>query len=241
MNAIENNRFRQEWEKLGKELVQPQAILSISAHWLTHGTKVTIKEWPQTIHDFGGFPQELYLQQYPAPGNPNLASEIIHLSHKEKIEEDHEWGLDHGTWSVLKPMFPLANIPVVQLSIDYNKPMEYHYQLAQQLQSLREKGVLIVGSGNLVHNLYKMRMDEKTYDWAEEFDQQIAQWIEANDDQHLIKFQDSGAIATMAHPTYDHYLPLLYTLGIKNEKDQISFFNTGFQLGSVSMRSVIWK
>lgn len=241
MNAIENNEFSRKWMALGNELPRPQAILCISAHWLTNGTKVTWMENPRTIHDFGGFPQELFRQQYSAHGFPELAEEIIALSETELITKDLDWGLDHGTWSVLKPMFPLADIPVVQLSIDYSKPPEYHYRLARQLTKLRDKGVLVIGSGNIVHNLRHLQFDGKVPDWALEFDNKIAGWIEKGDDDSVVNFLQTGNLAQMAQPTYDHFLPLLYVLGMKSNQDSFEFFNSVFQLGSISMRSVIWK
>jgi len=241
MNAIEENNYHLKWVELGKQLPRPKAILSISAHWLTSGTKVTAMDKPRTIHDFGGFPEELFRQKYPAAGSPELAKTIVEMSHEPLIGLDHGWGLDHGTWSVLKPMFPLADIPVLQLSIDYSKPAEYHYNLARQIGKLREKGVLVVGSGNIVHNLSMLRFDEKIPDWSEQFDAQISSWIEAGDDHSIVRFQDLGSLARMAHPSYDHFLPLLYILGLKTKSDLPEFFNTGFQMGSISMRSVIWK
>lgn len=241
MNAIEDNIFSRKWVELGKQLPHLQAILSISAHWLTPGTKVTAMEKPRTIHDFGGFPEELFRQEYPAPGSPETAESITKMFSEPLIGLDQSWGLDHGTWSVLKPMFPLADIPVIQLSIDYSKPPEYHFELARQIRQLREKGVLVMGSGNMVHNLRQLRVDEKIPDWSEQFDTQISRWIEEGDDQSIVRFQELGSLAKMAHPTYDHFLPLLYVLGMKSKSDHPEFFNTGFQMGSISMRSVIWK
>jgi 4,5-DOPA dioxygenase extradiol len=241
MNAIEDNVFSRKWVELGKQLPHPQAILSISAHWLTSGTKVTAMEKPRTIHDFGGFPEELFRQEYPVPGSPELAQTITGMSQEPLIGQDQSWGLDHGTWSVLKPMFPLADIPVIQLSIDYSKPMEYHYHLARQIGQLRENGVLVIGSGNMVHNLRQLRFDEIVPEWSQQFDDQIASWIESGDDNSIVRFQDLGSLAQMAHPSYDHFLPLLYVLGMKSKTDHPEFFNAEFQMGSISMRSVIWK
>lgn len=241
MNAIEDNAYSQKWAELGKLLPHPQAILCVSAHWLTSGTFVTAMEKPRTIHDFGGFPKELYQQQYAAPGSPEMADSVIQMEPSDLIKPDFDWGLDHGTWSVLKPMFPVADIPVVQLSIDYSKPPEFHFELARQLGKLREKGVLVMGSGNIVHNLSQLRFDEKIPDWAEEFDTQITNWIESGDDASIVNFLKLGTLAQMSHPSYDHFLPLLYVLGMKSEKDRLGFFNTGFQMGSISMRSVIWE
>jgi len=241
MNAIEDNVFSRKWAKIGTEIPRPQAILCISAHWLTSGTFVTAMEEPRTIHDFGGFPPELFRQQYPSPGSPELAKLISNMPESNLIEKDFTWGLDHGTWSVLKPMFPLADIPVIQLSIDYSKPPEFHFELAKELGKLRDKGVLVLGSGNIVHNLRQLRVDEKIPDWSFEFDTKIAGWIETGDDQSIVDFLKLGALAQMAHPSYDHFLPLIYALGFKSEGEFPEFFNTGFQMGSISMRSVIWK
>jgi len=241
MNAIEDNEISRKWAAIGQQLPKPQAILCISAHWLTSGTFVTSMEKPRTIHDFGGFPAELYQQQYPAPGSPELAESIIRLQHENLIKEDHDWGFDHGSWSVLKNMFPLADIPLLQLSIDYSKPPEFHFGLAQQLNILRERGVLIVGSGNIVHNLRQLRNSDDIQDWALEFDTKIANCIESGDDQSVVNFLKMGSVANMAHPTYDHFLPLIYTLGMKSKSDQHEFFNVGFQMSSISMRSVVWK
>ena len=241
MNAILDNEYRRSWEELGRSLVRPQAILCVSAHWLTNGTAVTAMQIPRTIHDFGGFPQELFDQEYSAPGNPDLAAQIRMMSRSHEIISDEDWGLDHGAWSVLKPMFPLADIPVIQLSIDYHRPIEYHYEIAHELRKLREKGVLVVGSGNLVHNLHKMTMSGKVYDWALEFDQKLAGIIEKGDDEKAIKFNTWGELSTLAHPTFDHLLPLFYVLGMKEKHETPHFFNDTIDLGSVSMRSIIFN
>ncbi len=241
MNAIEDNRFSNTWKELGATLPKPQAILSVSAHWLTRGTKVTAMEKPKTIHDFGGFPEKLFAQQYPAPGSPDLAKQTQSLALANHIMLDYDWGFDHGTWSVLIQMFPKADIPVYQLSLDYSQPMRYHYELAQQLQTLREKGVLVIGSGNIVHNLRAMNFENNTpYDWAVEFDSKISQWIETGNHQAIVDFQKLGELSKLAHPTYDHFLPLMYVLGFQNKKDNPKFFNSDFDMSSVSMRSVIY-
>lgn len=243
MNAIEENRFSKTWSDIGSKLPKPTAILSVSAHWLTRGTKVLAVETPRTIHDFGGFPQELFDQQYPAPGAPELAKETQRLAAKKHIILDDEWGFDHGTWSVLLKMFPKADIPVYQLSIDYNKPLSYHYQLAEELRSLRNKGVLIMGSGNIVHNLHAVNFQKnaKPYDWAVEFDAKVKQWIEQGDHSSITEFQNLGSISRLAHPTHDHFLPLLYTLGFQYHTEQPTFFNDDFDMSSVSMRSMIFQ
>ncbi len=249
MNAIDDNPWRQSWQALGAEFgakyPTPQLILCISAHWLTEGWQLTAMAQPKTIHDFGGFPQALFDQQYPAPGAPVTAREISLSISKPSIALDqHEWGLDHGTWSVLKPMFPAAAIPVLQLSMDYARPAAEHALLGRQLAKLRDYGVLIVGSGNIVHNLRAMKRDarpEQSYAWAAEFDQKVALQIEQKQLTALTGFQSLGKLAQLAHPTYEHYLPLLYAAGATDAKDNARFFNTDFQGASISMRSVVWS
>ncbi len=242
MNAILDNEFSRTWKSVGKTLPRPKAILSISAHWITrNSSRVTAMEKPETIHDFGGFPDELYAQQYPAPGSPNFAAATQQLVDHPKLALDYEWGLDHGTWSVLKPMFPLADIPVYQLSIDYEKPPRYHFDLGERLKPLRSRGVLVIGSGNLVHNLSAMRWKEPPYEWAIEFDRKIAGWIESGDRDAVVNFQKLGALASRAHPTIDHYLPLLYVMGMRDEEDNLEYFNDSFDLASVSMRSALFR
>lgn len=238
MNAIEKNDYHAAWQELGKKLPRPKAILCISAHWETTGTMVTAMEKPKTIHDFGGFPDELFAQQYPAPGSPAFAKETQTAVQKTQVELDYKWGLDHGCWSVLLPMFPKADIPVLQLSLDFRKPPQWHYDLAKELKSLRQKGVLIVGSGNIVHNLGVMRWGGKAYDWATEFDQIAKQKILNGDHQPLVNYEKLGNAAKMAIPTNEHYLPLLYTLALQDKNEKLSFFNEKIDLGSVSMRSL---
>jgi 4,5-DOPA dioxygenase extradiol len=241
MNAILDNAYSQSWNQLGKQLPKPKAILSISAHWITRGTQVTDSPHPETIHDFGGFPQALFDAQYPAPGTPMLANETTKLVHSTTVAPSNEWGLDHGTWSVLKPMYPLADIPVYQLSIDYWQSPEYHYKIGQELQKLREKGVLIMGSGNVVHNLRKLQWNSNTpYDWALEFDNWLKNALVNGDHQSILNFQQLGALAKEAHPTYDHFLPLLYILGLLQPNEKPTFFNETFDAASISMRSVVW-
>jgi 4,5-DOPA dioxygenase extradiol len=251
MNAIEDNAYRQSWQALGKEFgegktyPQPSLILCISAHWLTHGWWLTGMQNPKTIHDFGGFPQELFAQQYPAPGAPAVAEELskqlVSPIPKGFVGVDMDkWGLDHGTWSVLKPMFPHADIPVMQLSMDYGRAPIEHYLLGQQLRELRHQGVLIVGSGNIVHNL-RMMGNVKPYDWNIEFDSITAAHIADRNYDELANFQKLGALATQAHPTYEHYLPLLYAAGAVDAKDDIKTFNADYALGAISMRSVVWR
>ena len=239
MNAIEDNHFRRTWEKIGKEIPQPEAILVISAHWQTRGSWVTAMENPRTIHDFYGFPQELYEQKYPSPGNPELASMISGMMPDKKIGLNSDWGLDHGTWSVLKPMFPKADIPVVQLSLDAEQPPEYHFMLAKNLEYLRKSGVMIIGSGNIVHNLSLMKFSPEAYDWAIEFDDKVKSLIDLRDYQPLIDYDKLGEAARLSIPTNEHYLPLLYSLALVGKKDEIQYFNEVATMGSVSMRSFI--
>ena len=242
MNGIEDNVFSQYWKKLASEIEKPKAVLCISAHWLTKGTFITAMDKPQTIHDFGGFPQALFDVQYPAPGNAILAAETAALFTSTKVELDHEWGLDHGTWTIVRHMYPNADIPVLQLSIDYNQPAQYHFDLAKNLASLRKKGVLIIGSGNMVHNLGMIAWDKINepygFDWALEMNSIFKQKIEANDSAALINYEKLNTAAKLAIPTPDHYYPLLYTLGLREEKDAISFFNDEPMAGSLTMTSV---
>jgi 4,5-DOPA dioxygenase extradiol len=253
MNAIEDNSWRRSWQSLGTELLtreaRPQLILCISAHWLTRGGwQITGMAKPKTIHDFGGFPQALFDQQYPAPGAPavaqSMAAELESPTTGHALGVDNDvWGLDHGTWSVLKPMFPTADIPVLQLSMDYSRPPAEHYALGQQLQALRERGVLIIGSGNIVHNLRAMRPGtaaHEAYDWATEFDAVVHEQIKTGHLDSLQNFQALGAVAQQAHPTYEHYLPLLYAAGATRSSDMPRFFNTGYQSAAISMQSIVW-
>lgn len=242
MNAITDNEYSKTWAGIGKKLNPPKAILCISAHWLTNGTSVTMTEHPETIHDFGGFPDELFKVQYPAPGAKDYAKMAVSEVKSIKVHEDFEWGLDHGAWSVLKNMYPKANIPVFQMSIDYSKPPQYHYDLAKELTVLRTKGVLIVASGNIVHNLGMVSWGDanKKFDWAIEFDNMVTKSIEDNNPKPLINYQELGTVAKMAHPTNDHYLPLMYTIGLRSKTDNFEFFNTSFDLGSISMRSILF-
>jgi 4,5-DOPA dioxygenase extradiol len=248
MNAIEDNEFRRSWQALGQEFgrtwPQPQLILCVSAHWLTRGWHLTGMAKPKTIHDFGGFPHELFDQQYPAPGAPLVARQIAAgISEPQVGLDTQEWGLDHGTWSVLKPMFPKADVPVLQLSMDYGRPPAEHFALGQQLKALRERGVLVVGSGNIVHNLRAVQRSAsatQAYPWAFEFDAKTAELLEKGALPELADFQKLGQVAQMAHPTYDHYLPLLHAAGAVHAGEKMRFFNERFQAGSISMRSVVW-
>ena len=244
MNAIETNGFTKTWEDLGKRLPIPKAVLVVSAHWLTRGTHVTAMEAPKKINDFGGFPRELSESTYPAKGNPQLAGEIKDIIKSTNVGLDHDWGLDHGAWSVLKQMYPDANIPVLQLSIDYYKPASYHYDLAKQLSALRDKGVLILGSGNMVHNLRMVafdRMNEPNFgfDWAKEANGLFKKYILDGNHQALFDYEKLGEAVKLAVPTPDHYYPLIYTLALQEKKDNLSFFNDQLQAGSLSMTSVM--
>lgn len=243
MNGIEDNEFSRRWTLMATEIPVPKAVLVVSAHWLSKGTKITAMDSPKTIHDFGGFPQELFLVQYPAPGNATLARETAALVQSTQVDLDHDWGLDHGSWTVVRHMYPEASIPVLQLSIDYTKGPEYHYELAKELYALRKKGVLILGSGNMVHNLRmiawdKMDAPEYGYDWALTLNDRFKQLIADGDHQPLIRYENLGKEAKLAIPSPDHYLPLLYTLGLKGSRDAISFFNDKAVGGSLTMTSV---
>ncbi|GMU85848.1 MAG: dioxygenase [Ignavibacteriales bacterium] len=240
MNGIEDNAFSRGWRKEGESMDSPSAVLCISAHWLTHGTHVTAMNNPRTIHDFGGFPKALYEIQYPAPGSPELAEEISRIVTSTQVGLDHEWGLDHGAWVVVKEMFPDAKIPVLQLSIDYKKPAEYHYELAKELASLRKKGVLILGSGNMVHNLRMIGWDmpDSGFDWAEEINEVMKNKITTRDHKALINYENLGSAAKLAIPTPDHYYPLIYTLGLQEQNDETVIFNDKAVMGSVTMTSV---
>tara|TARA_R110002050_G_scaffold253780_1_gene392015 strand:+ start:829 stop:1716 length:888 start_codon:yes stop_codon:yes gene_type:complete len=243
MNGIEDNEFVRAFKKQGQQLEMPNAIIVVSAHWETNGTFVTAMQNPRTIHDFGGFPKELYEVQYPAPGHPKLAKEISEfINPAGTVHLDDKWGLDHGAWTVVKHLFPKADVPVIQLSLDYKMTPQQHYELAQQLKSLREKGVLIVGSGNMVHNLRKVdfsKINENFgYDWAIEADSKMKKWILEGNHQNLIDFKKQGEAFNLAIPTPEHYLPLLYTLGLKDEKDNTTIFNDNPLGGSLTMTSV---
>jgi len=238
MNAIEHNKFNETWEKLAQTLPKPKAILCVSAHWETNGTKVTAMAKPQTIHDFGGFPKELNEAQYPAPGSPEMAKATIGLLQKWQAHDDYEWGLDHGTWSVLLPMYPKADIPVYQLSLDVRKKPEEHYALAKDLYELRKRGVLIIGSGNIVHNLRMMQWTDVAYDWAAAFNTDVKKLITSGNDTALIDYK-SLENSKYAVPTPEHYLPLLYTLALKTNKDSVSFFNDVTTAGSIAMTGVL--
>jgi 4,5-DOPA dioxygenase extradiol len=240
MNGIENTSFARGWKTLGDTLPRPTVILAISAHWLTEGTFVHIAEEPKTIHDFWGFPKALYDITYPCPGSPAYAKAAQTLLTETSVHTDRDWGIDHGTWIVLHRMFPAADIPVFQMSIDMSKPARFHYELGRALAPLREKGVLIMGSGNIVHNLGRIDFapDAKIFDWAAEFDEQAKMLITKGDHEALINHEKLGHAASLAIPTPDHYWPLLYILGLKESGDEVSFPITGIVHGSISMRAV---
>ena len=239
MNAITQNEFTDGWRLTGEALPKPSAIICISAHWETNGTFVTAMEEPKTIHDFYGFPPALFDVQYPAPGSPQLATEMKDTITKTLVELDHKWGLDHGCWSVVKKMFPSADIPVIELSLDYTKPSQWHYELAGELSFLRRRGALIIGSGNMVHNLRLLNWQGTGgFEWAIEANEKIKNLISNNEHQQLIHYNSLGKDIQLAVPTPEHFLPLLYVLGLKDEKDSVSFFNDKTELGSISMTSL---
>lgn len=243
MNGIEDNQFSRNWAKIASEIPKPKAVLVISAHWLSDGTRITAMDFPPTIHDFGGFPQALFDVQYPAPGNPEIAIETASILKSFHVELDHDWGLDHGAWTVVRHMYPDANIPVLQLSIDYNKGPQYHYDLSRQLHSLRKKGILIMGSGNMVHNLRmvawnKLNEPEYGYDWAFELNDKFKNLIASRNHQDLINFGRISPNIHLAIPTAEHYLPLIYTLGLQSDKEDVMFFNDKAVGGSLTMTSV---
>lgn len=247
MNAIEDNEFTQRWREMAKSIPVPKAVLIVSAHWLTRGTHITAMEKPKTIHDFGGFPQALFDVQYPAPGNPELAKETASLFSSVHVGLDHDWGLDHGAWSVVKVMYPDADIPMLQLSIDYHKPPQYHYDLAKELQALRKKGVLILGSGNMVHNLGMMALpgndfsrinEEYGFDWAHEMNSIFKEKIGNGDHRALVEYEKLSKSAKLAIPSPDHYYPLLYALALQRKGEAATFFNDKAVAGSLTMTSV---
>ncbi|MFZ9595969.1 MAG: 4,5-DOPA dioxygenase extradiol [Bdellovibrionia bacterium] len=241
MNAISDNAYTRTLARVGRELPKPRAILCVSAHWMTEGTWVTGMDKPRTIHDFSGFPEDLFKVQYPAPGDPETAKQIASLVSDPKIHIDQDmWGLDHGTWAVLRHMYPNADVPALQLSIYLEQSAEYHYLVGQQLRALREQGILIVGSGNIVHNLRRMRWEDhaKPYDWAVEFDEWVKTRLVARDDNALIRDYLSTAEGKLSVPTPDHYFPLLTILGAAERSDELKFLYEGVPNGSISMRSL---
>lgn len=243
MNGIEHNIFSAYWAQLGQEIAVPNAVLVISAHWFTRGTKVTAMVQPRTIHDFGGFPRELFAVQYPAPGHPQLAQDTAELLHSAHVELDHDWGLDHGTWTVVRHMYPEAKIPVLQLSIDYTKDGQFHYDLAKELAELRNHGVLIIGSGNMVHNLGMLSWEhlqdpEYGYDWAHSMNNTFKELIGNGSHDRLIHYHSLGSEARLAIPTPEHYFPMLYSLGLQQADEGVTFFNDKAVGGSLTMTSL---
>ncbi len=243
MNAIVENEFVTGFRNIAKKLPKPNAILCISAHWFTNGTKVTAMEMPKTIHDFGGFPQALFDVQYPSKGSPALAKVTKELLLPDFVELDEKWGLDHGAWSVIKHLYPNANIPVIQLSIDYTKPAQYHYELSQKLNSLRNKGILIIGSGNIIHNLRLVdfpNFDKENYgyDWAIEARETMNSYLFNGNYQPLIDYEKQTKAIQLAIPTPEHYLPLIYILGLQQKNENLTLFNDKLVAGSLSMTSL---
>lgn len=241
MNALEENRYTVVWQKLGNRLPRPSAVVCVSAHWFTRGTLVTAMQRPRTIHDFGGFPQALFAMEYPAPGSPALAVRVRDLLQPIDVGMDEQhWGLDHGTWSVLAHVFPQADLPVVQLSIDGTRSARYHYELAERLAPLREEGVLILGSGNVVHNLQMVdrEPDAPAAAWASRFNGTVREKLSVRDHRGLVEFDVIGDDARMSIPTPEHYLPLIYSIAQRDDSDDIAFLTDGIELGSISMLSI---
>jgi 4,5-DOPA dioxygenase extradiol len=244
MNAIEDNEFVLSWKELGKSIPRPKAILCISAHWETSGTQVTAMQKPSTIHDFGGFPQELYNVQYRAPGSPELAYEVKRIVTSANIGLDENWGLDHGAWSVIRNIYPASDVPVIEMSLDWHLTPWSHYDLAKELAPLRKKGILIIGSGNIVHNLRMIAWDHVNepdygFDWALRANEMFKNMISNNNHTDLINYSGLGKEVQLAVPTPDHYLPLLYSLALKEENENIMFFNDKTVMGSLSMTSIM--
>jgi 4,5-DOPA dioxygenase extradiol len=241
MNAIERNAYTEAWTKIGRTISRPKAILCVSAHWYIPTVAVTAMERPRTIHDFDGFPRELFEVQYPAPGSPSLAERVNELLGGAVVQDNGNWGLDHGSWSVLVHVFPSADIPVVQLSIDETEPAAFHYDLAKRLAPLRDEGVFICGSGNLVHNLHMYawgKQNVEPFDWALRFDEKIRDLVLSDDHETLIDYESLGRDAVLSAPTPDHYLPVLYVLALKRHGDEVSFPVSGFDGGSISMTTI---
>jgi 4,5-DOPA dioxygenase extradiol len=239
MNALFDNNFTQKLSVIGKKIEKPNAIMVISAHWETRGTFVSVNNQPKTIYDFGGFDRRLFEIKYEPKGHPALAQEVIALAKDYHVIGDQSMGLDHGAWTILKYLFPNADVPVFQLSIDYTQPADYHFQLANTLKKLREKGVLIIGSGNIVHNLGILdwrNIDAKPQDWAVEFDELVKSRLNKQDFSSLINYEQFGKLAKMAIPTNDHYLPMIYTLGLAEKTETVKYLFEGIQYGSISMR-----
>jgi 4,5-DOPA dioxygenase extradiol len=241
MNAISTNEYTLAWGRIGERTARPRAILSISAHWFVPGTGVTVSTAPRTIHDFGGFPRELYQVRYPAPGDPALARRVQEMLAPTPVTLEDSWGLDHGTWSVLRHVYPNADVPIVQLSIDDTQAPAFHYEIGKRLAPLREEDVLIVGSGNIVHNLHAYawgRHMPEPYDWAARFEAEARQLLLSGDFAPLVEYETLGKDALLSVPTPDHYLPLLYVIGSRQRGDRVTFPVEGIDGGSISMLSV---
>lgn len=241
LNALLTNQYTEGWRRIGETVAKPKAILAISAHWYVPETGVTISTAPRTIHDFGGFPRELYQVRYPAPGDPDLARRIQQMLAPLPVTLDESWGLDHGTWSVLRHVYPDADVPIVQLSIDESRPASFHFEIGQKLAPLRSEGVLIVGSGNLVHNLHTYawgRHMPDPYDWAVQFENEARAILMTGDDKPLVNYEKLGPEALLSIPTPDHYLPLLYVVGARQRGEAVTFPVEGVDGGSISMLCV---
>ncbi len=241
MNALLKNAYTDGWASIGHSIPRPNAVLCVSAHWYLPGTAVTAMPSPRTIHDFGGFPRELYEVEYPAPGSPDLAHRVRELFAPTPVQLDQTWGLDHGTWSVLCHVFPEADIPIVQLSIDETRPPEFHHQLGKLLAPLRDEGVLIIGSGNIVHNLHTYawgKHEVEPFDWAVRFENLAREFLLSGNDDPLVRYESLGRDALLSAPTPDHYLPLLYVIALRREGERVTFPVEGFDGGSISMLTV---
>jgi len=241
LNALARNAYTEGWATIGNNLPRPKAVLCVSAHWYLPDIAVTAMPQPRTIHDFGGFPKQLYEVQYPAPGSPELAHLVRDLLAPVIVEMDESWGLDHGTWSVLSHVFPDADIPIVQLRIDETKPPKFHYEIGKRLSPLRDEGVLIIGSGNIVHNLHAYawgRHEVEPFDWAVRFEKQARELLREGNHEPLVQYESLGNDAVLAAPTPDHYLPLLYVMGLQRDGDVVTFPVEGFDGGSISMLTV---
>ncbi len=241
MNALSNNDYTRAWAAIGVSVPRPKAIVCVSAHWYVPGSAVTISTSPRTIHDFGGFPEELYRVQYPAPGDPDLARRIQQLLTPTPVYLDDRWGLDHGTWSVLRHVYPQADVPVIQLSIDETQPPAFHYEIGRRLRPLRENGILLVGSGNLVHNLHTYawgRHIVQPFDWAVRFERRARELMSNGDERTIVEYEELGRDAILSVPTPDHYLPLLYILGARHRGEEVIYPVEGVDGGSISMLAV---
>jgi 4,5-DOPA dioxygenase extradiol len=241
MNALQHNAYTEAWAEIGRSILTPRGIVTVSAHWYVEGTRVTAMTAPRTIHDFGGFPRELYEVRYPAPGDPALARRVQSLLAPLPVEPDEQWGLDHGTWSVLRHLYPDADVPVIQLSMDERQPASFHREIGRRLAPLRDEGVLVLGSGNVVHNLHAYawgRHQAEPYPWAVRFENCVRQLVELGDDDPLVAYESLGPDALLAAPTPEHYLPLLYVMGLRRPGETVGFPVSGFDGGSISMLAV---